>query len=77
MAMMGNNPVMQLVNSLKNGGNPNDLVNNILANHPQRQQLMQIIGGKNPEQLMQVAENMCKERGTTIEEVLKSFGISK
>ena len=77
MAMMGNNPVMQLVNSLKNGGNPNDLVNSILDNHPQRQQLMQIIGGKSPDQLMKVAENMCKERGTTIEEVLKSFGISK
>lgn len=77
LGLMGNNPIIGIVNAMRNGGNPNDLINQAIRNHPQRDQLQQIIGGKSPDQLMQVAQNMCRERGTTIDDVLKQFGISR
>ena len=76
-ALMGNNPIVQIINAVRNGGNPDALVQQLLDNHPQRDQIQQIIGGKSPDQLMGIAENMCKERGTNIDEVLKSFGITR
>lgn len=77
LGLMGNNPIIGIVNAMRNGSNPNDLINQAIRNHPQRDQLQQIIGGKSPDQLMQVAQNMCRERGTTIDDVLKQFGISR
>lgn len=76
-ALMGNNPIVQLINAVRGGGNPDALVQQILDNHPHRDQIRQIIGGKSPDQLMSIAENMCKERGTNIDEVLRGFGITR
>lgn len=76
-ALMGNNPVVGLINAMRSGGNPDALVQQLLNNHPQRDQIQQIIGGKSPDQLMKVAENMCRERGTNIDDVLKQFGITR
>ena len=75
--MMGNSPIGQLLNAIKSGGSPNAMIQQLLENHPQRQQLTQLIGGKSPDQIMKTAENMCRERGTSIEEVLKQFGITR
>ena len=77
LAMMGNNPIIQIINMAKNGGDPSQLINQAINNHPQRQQIHQIVGGKNSQQLMHVAENMCRERGTSIDEVLRQFGITR
>ena len=77
LALMGNNPLIQILNMAKNGGDPSQLINQAISNHPQKQQIQQIIGGKDPPQLMQVAQNMCRERGTSIDEVLSRFGISR
>lgn len=76
-ALMGNNPIVQLINVARNGGNPDALVQQMLSNHPQRDQIQRIIGGKTPDQLLNVAENMCKECGTTIDDVLRQFGIER
>lgn len=76
-ALMGNNPIMQIINTVRSGGNPDAMVQQIIQNHPQREQLTQIIGGKTPDQLMKTAENMCRECGTSIDEVLGKFGISR
>ena len=76
-ALMGNNPLVGLINAVRSGGNPNAIVQQFVSNHPQRDQIQQIVSGKSPDQLMKVAENMCRERGTSIDEVLKQFGISR
>lgn len=73
-ALMGNNPIIQLINVMRNGGNPDAMVQQILRNNPQAQQ---IVAGKTPDQLMQTAENMCRECGTSIDEVLGKFGITR
>ena len=77
LGLMGNNPLIQILNMARNGGDPTQLINQAISNHPQRQQIQRIIGGKDPQQLMQVAQNMCQERGTSIDEVLRQFGISR
>lgn len=76
-ALMGNNPIVQLINVARGGGNPDMLVQQLISQHPQREQIQQIIGGKSPDQLMQIAQNMCRERGTTMDQVLQQFGISR
>lgn len=73
-ALMGNNPVVGLINAMRGGGNPDAMVQQLLNSNPQ---LKQIAGGKTPDQLMGIAENMCRERGTSIDAVLKQFGISR
>ena len=76
-ALMGNNPMIQLINTMRGGGDPTALVNQLIQNHPQRDQLRQIIGGKTPEQLMQTAENMCRERGVSVDDILRRYGITR
>lgn len=74
-ALMGNNPIVQLINALRGGGNPYALVQQVLDNHPQKDQIAKIIGGKSGDEIMSTAENMCKERGVSIDDVLKEYGI--
>jgi transposase len=65
---------MQMIFQAMQGGmNPMQMIQQQAAQNPQLQQLMQICQGKTPEQLRQVAENMCRERGTTYDEVAKNF----
>lgn len=70
-----NNPMMQLVSMMRQGGNPMQILQNMAAQNPQAAQAMQIIQGKSPEQLKQIATNMAKERGTTVEQVMRNLGI--
>ena len=74
MALMGNNPMVSLINSMRSGGDPNALMRQIVNNNPQ---LQQIAAGKSPDQLMSIAEHMCRERGTSVDAVLKQFGITR
>ena len=70
-----NNPFMQMMGLLKSGKNPNAILQTMAMNDPQVRQVMQMMNGKTPAQLEQMARNMAKERGTTIEDVARSMGI--
>ena len=70
-----NNPFMQIMGLLKSGKNPNAILQTMAMNDPQVRQVMQMMNGKTPAQLEQMARNMAKERGTTIEDVARSMGI--
>lgn len=72
---MMNNLMMGLVNLARNGGNPMALIQQMAGRNPQMQQAMQMVQGKTPEQLKQMAENMAKERGMTVEQVAKNIGL--
>lgn len=69
-----NNPVIALVNAAKNGGNPMQMIQQMAGQDPQIRQFMQMVNGKNPQQLRQMAENMARERGTNVEAVIKQLG---
>lgn len=70
-----NNPLMQLISMTRQGNNPMQLIQQMAANNPQAAQAMKIMQGKSPEQLKQIATNMAKERGMTVEQVMQQFGI--
>lgn len=69
------NPFMMLMQAMQGGGNPLAFVQQQAANNPQFQQLHQIVGGKNPQELRQIADNMLRQRGSSMEEVEKQMNI--
>lgn len=73
--LMNSNPVFMLMNVMRNGGNVQEFLNKMARNNPQINNFMQMVNGKNPQQLINMAENMAKERGTTINQVASQLGI--
>ena len=74
--MPTNNPMMQMLSFLRAGKNPNAILNVMAQSNPQVRQIMQMMQGKTPDQLKQMAQNMAAERGTTIEDVARQLGIT-
>lgn len=71
-----NSPLFQMINVARSGGNPMQLIQQMARSNPQVNQVMQMMNGKSPDQLRQMAANMAKERGTSIEQVAQGLGIS-
>lgn len=71
-----NNPIMAMVNMMRTGGNPMSLMQQMAKSNPQVNQVMQMVKGKNSAQLKAMAENIAKERGTTVENVAQQLGLS-
>ena len=72
---MMNNPMMQMMGLLRSGKNPNAILQTMAMNDPQVRQVMQMMHGKSPEQLRQMANNMAAERGTTVEDIARQLGV--
>lgn len=70
-----NNPIIALINAARNGGNPMQLMQQMAGQNPQIRQAMQMIKGKSPQQLEQIARNMAKESGTSVEAVMRQLGL--
>lgn len=68
-------PVMLMMNAMKNGQNPMQIMQQMAANDPRAAQAMQIISGKSPMDLQMIALNMAKERKINLDEFQKSFGM--
>lgn len=66
---------MALVNAARSGGNPMQLMQQMAMQDPRIAQAQQMIQGKSPQQLRQMAENMARERGTTVQDVARGLGI--
>ena len=69
------NPMMSMVQMAMGGMSPMQYLQQRMGQNPQFAQAMNLIQGKTPEQLHQIAENMAKQRGTTIEEIARQYGI--
>ena len=67
--------MMQLIGAMRNGGNPYQLMQQMAMSDPRAAQAMQMMQGKSPAELRQMATNMCRERGTTPETVMQQLGI--
>ena len=66
---------MQLIQLIQGGGNPMQMLQQMAGNNPQAAQTMNILRGKNPQQVRQVVENMARQRGTTIEQMAQQMGL--
>lgn len=72
---MMNNPLFNLLSLARTGGNPMTLIQQMAGRDLRAQQALKMVQGKTPDQLRQMAENMAKERGTTVEEIAKGLGL--
>ena len=68
-----NNP-MQLL-SMMRGGNPQQILQQLIQQDPRVGQAMQMIQGKSPQELRQMAENLAKERGVDLNALMQQFGM--
>ena len=70
-----NNPIMAMASMAKSGMNPQALLMQMARSDPRAAQAMQMIQGKNAQQLKAMAENMARERGTSVAQVAQSLGL--
>ena len=72
---MMNNPMMQIMSAMRSGQNPMEMMQRMAMNDPRAAQAMQIIRGKSPQELQQIARNMARERNINLDELQRSFGM--
>lgn len=53
------------------------MLNQMLQADPRARQAMQMLQGKSARELEQMARNMAKERGVSIEDVMRQLGLSR
>lgn len=70
-----NNPAAAMMQMAMGGMSPMQFLQRRMGQNPQITQAMNLIQGKTPEQLHQIADNMAKQRGTTVEEIARQYGI--
>jgi len=70
------NFLAQMMNLARSGGNPMAVMGQMAQNNPQVAQVMRMTQGKTVSEMETMARNMCRERGTTPEQILQQFGIS-
>lgn len=73
---MMNNPMMQMLAMMRGGQNPQQVLLTMAQNNPQVRQVMQMMQGKSPAELRQMADNMAAQRGTTVEDIARQLGIT-
>ena len=76
MVPMQINPLMMLVQAMNSGQNPMALLQQMAPQNPQIAQAFQMMQGKTPQQLEQMARNMAGERGIDINQMMRQLGIN-
>lgn len=66
---------MQLIGLLQNSQNPMMMIQQMMGNHPQYKQIMQVIQGKTPQQLEQYTRNLAKNQGIDLNQLASQFGL--
>lgn len=73
---MMNNPLMMLMGLMRSGGNPMMMLQQMAGKDPQVAQFMRMLNGKNTQQLQQMAENVAKGKGVSINDVARQLGLN-
>ena len=67
--------ITQMVNVVRKGGNPMQLITSFASQNPQAQQMRGNLQGKSDAELKQYAENMARSYGTDLDTVFKQLGM--
>ena len=74
---MANNPLMQFIQMMRNGGNPQQMMINILqqqaGNSPIGQNLLTMAQNNDGKGIEQVARNLCAQRGLDFDKEFAVF----
>ncbi len=68
--------LMQLAQMIRRAPNPNQAFYQMISQYPQGQQVLMLMQGKSPDQFKGVLENMARERGTTLEQIITGMGFT-
>lgn len=78
------NPIMSILQIMKGGGNPQQMISQLMgngqiANNPMAANAMKMFQGGDIDGLKSMAENLAKEKGTTVDDVrngiMQQFGM--
>ncbi len=72
---MNGNPLMMALQMAQGGRNPMGMIQQMMGGNPQMARAMQMMQGKNPAQLRQMAENMARERGMSLDQLAQQMGV--
>lgn len=70
-----NNPILQLAQLARGGGNVMQAMQNMAGQDKRIAQAYSMIQGKSPQQLQQIAHNMARERGTNVGDIMRQLGL--
>jgi len=70
-----NEILTMLIQTMRSGGNPMQAVASMAKGNPIMQQGANMIAGKSPEQVEQMARNMASQRGVDIDAMLQQLGL--
>ena len=75
--MMNNTPMnpMQVIQTLKSGGNPNQMMRTMIQNHPIVRHAAQMMNGKTPEEVRDMAYQLAAQRGIDLNQMARQLGI--
>lgn len=66
----------QFISTVRASNNPMQVFLMASRTSPQVAQVIRLMRGKSPEEFRIVVENMAKERGTTLEQVIADMGLN-
>ena len=74
---MNNIPMnpMQLNQMIQRGGNPNQIIGQLIQQHPAVRQAAQFMNGKTPQQIQSEVQKMAAQRGVDLNQLAKQLGI--
>lgn len=64
-----------ILRRLQGGMTPDAVLGQMSRSDPRAAQALGMLKGKNAQQLRQMAENMARERGTSVEQIAQSLGL--
>lgn len=70
-----NNPIIQLAQLARGGGNVMQAIQQMGGQDKRIAQAYGMMQGKSPQQLRMIAENMAKERGTNVGDIMRQLGL--
>lgn len=74
-SMMQNNPMMQVINIAKNGGNPMALLQQMASQNPQMKQIMDITNGKSQQEMNDYMKKAAQQKGIDLGQLAQSIGV--
>lgn len=72
--MMPMNPI-QTIQALQKGANPNQLMMQLVQQNPAVRQAVQMVNGKTPDQIRDMAQQMARQRGVDLNQLMQTLGI--
>ena len=70
-----NNPFVMLAQLVQSGGNPTAMISRMAQQNPQIAQSMQMLSGRRPQELQQIAQNLAQQKGLDLNAVIRDLGI--